>query len=476
MQRDGTVRYANPALARLAGYESPSAMIGQSMLPHWEDLGQREELHRGLAAGVVPMMSVKLRTHRGEIRHILMSATAHGDVTRGISVDVTDLHKTQLALQESLELNRRILEAMPGGVVHVKADGSIDHANPEACRVLGLGFDELTQKFTADFEAETIHEDGTPCKADHYPVSRALVTGQPQPPHTIGVRRPDGELSWAIFTAVPVIDLESGAVTGAVVTFLEITARKAAERRLRALEEQMRHAQKLESLGLLAGGIAHDFNNLLAAILGNATWVKQKLPPNAEIADSIAALETAAQRAADITRQMLTYSGRGRVTAVPVELSSLVREMAELLATVVSKRAHLQYEFAPELPLIEGDPAQLQQVVMNLILNASDAIGDSRGTIRLSTGMRRLSRKDLACAYVDEGLPEGDYAFVEVSDTGSGMDEATRSRVFDPFFTTKTKGRGLGLAASLGIVRSHRGAVELDTEKAAERRSASIYP
>jgi PAS domain S-box-containing protein len=176
---------------------------------------------------------------------------------------------TPVPSQQAEAVTRGILEAVPGGIVHVQRDGAILTANAEALRVLGLSYDALTQRYTSHFEPETIWEDGSPCPAASYPVSRALATGEPQPATTIGVRRPDGSTSWAVFRAVPLKHETTGAVTGAIVTFLDITERKAVETERAALEEQLRHAQRLDSIGQLAGGIAHDFNNLLQVILGN---------------------------------------------------------------------------------------------------------------------------------------------------------------------------------------------------------------
>jgi two-component system, cell cycle sensor histidine kinase and response regulator CckA len=462
VHRDGTIRFANNAVARMAGYPDGRAMVGMNILRHWVEPKERDMLWVEVAErGSVANFPVALEALDGTVRQLLLSVTAFGDVIRGYSVDVTREHVKERELQSALELVRSVLEAMPGGVVHVSADGSIEHANGDACRVLGLSYDQLTRRYTTDFDTETLHEDGSPCSVDHYPVTRALVTGQTQPPHTIGVRRPDGSVSWAVFRAVPVLEPGSNKVTGAVVTFFDITDRKAAEQRLRALEERVRHAQKLESLGMLAGGVAHDFNNLLAAILGNASLAKIQLSPESDAAQSLAALESAAQRAADLTRQMLTYAGRGPVEARQLDVSSFVRELADLLGTVISKKATLDLELETNLPPIEADATQLSQVLMNLILNASDALGDASGTITIRTGRRTMSTEALSLTYVDDELPAGDYLFVEVHDSGSGMDRATLQRVFDPFFTTKSTGRGLGLAATLGIVRSHKGAIEL---------------
>jgi CheY-like chemotaxis protein len=226
----------------------------------------------------------------------------------------------------------------------------------------------------------------------------------------------------------------------------------------------MQQTQKLESLGVLAGGIAHDFNNLLVAILGNAGLALMELPKESPARQTVQAIETAAQRAAELTRQMLAYSGKGKFVIEPLNLSKLVEEMAHLLEVSVSKRAVLKYRFAPNLPPIEGDATQIRQIIMNLITNASDAIGERSGVISISTGLMHCDRAYLQSSYLDSDLPEGDYVYLEVADTGEGMDEATRERIFDPFFTTKFTGRGLGLAAVLGIVRGHSGAIKLYSE------------
>jgi PAS domain S-box-containing protein len=462
VQLDGTIRFANAALARAAGFERQEAMIGENILQFYVDPEQRQRMLSELAAtGVVNAFSVTLRARDGVIRQLLLSAMLDGDVLRGVSVDVTELHGKERELRAALELNRRVLEAMPGGVVNVGADGSVNHANAEALRVLGLSQDEVTRRYTRDFETETIHEDGSPCPVDHYPATQALVTGEQPPAHTIGIRRPDGSVSWAVFRAVPVRDLESGRVSSAVVTFLDVSQRKRAEERMRSLEEQVRQSQKLESLGLMAGGVAHDFNNLLAAIMGNARLARLELAKGGDAEECLAAVETATQRAAELTRQMLTFAGRGSVNKQSISLSSAVGEMAELLATVISKQATLRLDLE-KVPDIEGDPAQIHQIVMNLILNASDSL-EGPGAVRVHTGSRDLTRSDLSSTYLDDDLPEGQYVFLEVTDTGRGMDEATRRRVFDPFFTTKATGHGLGLAATLGIVRGHRGAIELSS-------------
>jgi signal transduction histidine kinase/CheY-like chemotaxis protein/HAMP domain-containing protein len=237
-----------------------------------------------------------------------------------------------------------------------------------------------------------------------------------------------------------------------------------AEDEKRKLEAQILQTQKLESLGVLAGGIAHDFNNLLMGILGNAEMALMDLPETSAVAPLIRAIEKAGTRAAELTNQMLAYSGKGKFFVQWLNLNELIKEMADLLQVSISKKITIRYDFAEELPLIEADATQIRQIVMNLITNASEAIGDRTGLISLSTGEVVQGNGSPAEASLEEALAPGCHAYLEVSDTGCGMDEETRSRIFDPFFTTKFTGRGLGLAAVVGIVRSHKGLIQVRSQ------------
>ncbi len=245
----------------------------------------------------------------------------------------------------------------------------------------------------------------------------------------------------------------------------DITERKHAEEERRVLEQQIQHTQKLESLGVLAGGIAHDFNNLLMAILGNADLALSSLPVTSTAHVHLAEIEGAARRAADLTGQMLAYSGRGQFLIEEVNLNELVTEMGNLLEASISKRAHLTYALTESLAAVKADATQLRQVVMNLIVNASEAIGDQEGLIHISTGSVKIPAGNHSDYYLGDTPGKGDYVFIEVSDSGCGMDEETRKRIFDPFFTTKFTGRGLGLAAVQGIVHGHKGTIQIHSEK-----------
>ena len=245
----------------------------------------------------------------------------------------------------------------------------------------------------------------------------------------------------------------------------EQIARRAAE----FSEAQSRHVQKLESIGVLAGGIAHDFNNLLHVVLGNADIALSNLTTGSPAREPIEEVVRATLRAADLTRQLLAYSGKGAFVVRHLDLSTEVREMATLLRTGISKQAILAWELSPILPAVSADPTQIRQIVMNLITNASDALGDRAGTITLRTGVTRLEDLDdqhFGVRLEGEDPVDGSsdpLVYLEIGDTGSGMTPDTLSRIFDPFFSTKFTGRGLGLAAVMGIVRSHHGLIRVRT-------------
>lgn len=256
----------------------------------------------------------------------------------------------------------------------------------------------------------------------------------------------------------------------------DITERKLEEERQRALERKLQETQKLESLGVLAGGIAHDFNNLLVSILGNVGLVLVDLESNSPVREPVEQVKVAAQRAADLTRQMLAYSGKGRFVMQRISLNSVITEITQLLQVSIRKNAALRFSLMQNLPPIEGDVTQVRQVLMNLIVNASDAIGERQGTIGLTTGMVNADREYLSGSFMAPELPEGPYVFVEVADDGTGMDKDTQNKIFDPFFTTKFTGRGLGLAAVLGIVRGHGGAIKVYSEPAQGSVFRVLFP
>ncbi|MBJ6799435.1 response regulator [Geomonas propionica] len=240
------------------------------------------------------------------------------------------------------------------------------------------------------------------------------------------------------------------------------------ERRLgeekKQMEAQILHVQKLESLGVLAGGIAHDFNNILMAIMGNAELALLRLPQESPVRTNLQNIEKSSQRAADLAQQMLAYSGKGSFVIEVLDVNAVIREMSHMLEVSISKKAEMRLELDHDLPPLEVDATQIRQVIMNLVINASEAIGDHTGVISVRTGTRRLDEAELSRLWLTDRLQAGPYVYLEVADDGCGMDQETLGKIFDPFFTTKFTGRGLGMAAVLGIVRGHRGTIEVLSE------------
>ncbi|MEP6668044.1 MAG: CHASE domain-containing protein [Chthoniobacter sp.] len=295
-------------------------------------------------------------------------------------------------------------------------------------------------------------------------IRHALETpGETGTDYDLRIMRPDGTTRWIVARGAVLRDAQ-GRPVRMLGTVMDLTHQRLAEEERNRMERKLQESQKLESLGILAGGIAHDFNNLLTGILGNASFARMDIPANSPAQPSLEQVEIAAQRAADLCKQMLAYSGKGRFIVQQLDLSAVVRETADLLQVSISKSSVLKYALAENLPAISADATQIRQIIMNLVINASEAIGERSGVISVATGVMDADRAYLTEAYLSPNIPEGTYVFLEVSDNGTGMTSETRERIFDPFFTTKFTGRGLGLAAVLGIVRGHSGALKVYSE------------
>jgi len=403
--------------------------------------------------------NTRLITFRGE-RAIL-----------GVVTDVSAYKRTERALRESEQRYRRLVETCPDGITLTDLEGNLVMTNQQAAAI--HGFDSAEDLLTAGRNAFDLIAPEDRGRAEEN-ARQVLETGS--------VTRVEYTVLGKDGSRVPV-ELSASLITdpdGGPEAFIgvvrDISERKEAEAERERLRAQVQHAQKLESLGVLAGGIAHDFNNLLVAVLGNASLVLHRLPADIEIRTPIAQIEAAAHRARELTRQLLAYSGGSQLTVEAVDLDALVEEMSSLLRVSISKKVDLIVEHQPNLPPVEGDPTQLRQVVMNLLTNASEAIGERTGTVTLQTGLLDASLIDADAAYADETLPSGPLVCLTVSDTGCGMDADTRRRMFDPFYTTKFTGRGLGMSAVLGIVRGHRGAIEVKSIPGAGTRVRVVLP
>lgn len=281
------------------------------------------------------------------------------------------------------------------------------------------------------------------------------------------LRRLDGEYRWILLTCAPRIT-DDGAFLGYIGSGVDLTEH-------RRTEEALRQAQKLEGLGLLAGGIAHDFNNLLATIMGNAELARATAEACPEVHPYLDAIDTATYRASGLTRQMLAYAGKGIIKVERLDLNPVVREIGDLLHVAMSKKIDLTFDLEEGLPDLEGDVPQIQQVVMNLVTNASDAIGDTEGRIRIRTSKVHLGDGEVK-AFRNQSLDAGSYVLLEVEDSGVGMSPEVLERIFDPFYTTKVTGRGLGMSAVLGILTGHGAGYHIESAPGRGTRFQVFFP
>jgi two-component system, cell cycle sensor histidine kinase and response regulator CckA len=380
--------------------------------------------------------------------------------------DITENRRAESVLRESESSERRraaemeaIMEAVPA-VVSIARDA-------ECREIIGnrMAYEQLRLPLAVNFSKSAPEEerpknwrevkDGHDIPTEELPMQMAARTGKAVHDYEFDIVFNDGTARCWLGNTVPLFD-DSGNSRGAVGVFVDITERKRAE-------ERLRQTQKLESIGLLAGGIAHDFNNLLVGVIGNASLALEMASPEGQEADLLERVIRSGEQLAHLTRQMLAYAGKGRFVLEHLDLSELVPQMNVLIQPSVPKRIGLHFELDRDLPPIEADRGQLQQVFMNLVLNSAEAIGGGTGVISVKTGVRQLDEASIRSHTELANVSPGSYVFLEVRDTGCGMDLATRSRIFDPFFSTKFAGRGLGLAAVGGIVRGHKGAIQVET-------------
>jgi two-component system cell cycle sensor histidine kinase/response regulator CckA len=374
-----------------------------------------------------------------------------------LSEETTELKKTVQELTRREEQLRVLFETSQAGIILVDLAGVITVANSRMAEMFGCTMEELIGSRYPDH----VHPEHLGEGDDRM---RKLISGEID--HVATERhyiRKDGSDFWGYLSGRRHEDAD-GNLISLVGHITDVTERMLAEKERLNLEQQLLHAQKLESLGVLAGGIAHDFNNILMAIIGNADLALMRISRESPAVENLQRIENAAAQAADLAKQMLAYSGKGKFVVENIDLNRLLEEMLHMLEVSISKKAILRLNLHRPLPPVEADATQMRQIVMNLVINASEAIGDKSGVIAITTGCMDCDRSYLKGVWLDENLSDGLYVYLEIADTGCGMDKETQSRLFDPFFTTKFTGRGLGMAAVLGIVRGHKGAVRVYSE------------
>ena len=454
LDRDATIQFINYTLPHL----SVEQVVGTSVLQYVQEADRpryerafAEVLQSGSsrslelpAEGATWWLTrlIPIKTDGDEVEAVLVIAT-----------DITERKRSEEALRESENKFRALAETTTAAIFMFQGAQML-YANPAAEQITGYSHDEILHMtfwdvIHPDFR-DLVKERGL-ARQEHADVPARWE---------VKLRTKAGEARWVDYVGTPFEYSGRPAVLG---TAVDITERRQAEDERRNLEAQVRHAQKLESLGVLAGGIAHDFNNLLTGILGSASLAIMKIPDDSPAKEQLQRILTASEKAAELTNQMLAYAGKGRFVVGPVDLNQLVQEVIALVRTSISKKTKLRESFAENLPNIEADKTQLHQVLMNLITNASEALDGNEGDVLIRTGALEARSNTEGPEGPEGGKPVA-QVFLEVSDTGAGMDVDTKDKIFDPFFTTKFTGRGLGLAAVQGIVRAHGGTIRVDSK------------
>lgn len=466
----GRVQAANGACARALG-TSAQELVGRSVfdfLPPdvaerrraWlaETVSTGQAIHRDDADGPLRYDNLiyPIRDDDGLVKHVAVFAR-----------DITERRAAEQALARSEQRYRTIVETAQEGIWLMDRDNRVTFVNDRMARLLGYEVADMTGRPLSDFLDDESRA--------HVQQQSERLRSQTSAQFEVRFRRRDAGALWTLVSASSRFD-ETGSYVGALGMCTDITDRRRAEQERQRLEQRIMQAQKLESLGVLAGGIAHDFNNLLQAILGHAELALDAAAGDTTITESLQEIRAAGQRAATISGQMLAYSGRGGLAREIVSVSDVISNMSHMLRLSVSRKTHLHQHLMPDLPPVRVDVSLLRQAVLNLVINASEALEDREGDITVNTGCLQWSRGDLQELVGAPELPEGAYVHVEVKDTGSGMDHAIMEHMFDPFFSTKFPGRGLGLPVVQGFARAHQGGIRVHSRHGEGTTIAVVLP
>jgi two-component system, cell cycle sensor histidine kinase and response regulator CckA len=459
---DDANRYAKARVLRQAGYsvveaanggealrqvthDPPDLVLLDVRLPDVSGFEICRQIKANVNAVAIPVLQMSASFRDDQSKVTGLECGADGYITEPVesSVLVATIaaflrtRRAEQAVRERALEWQATFDAIADGVALVDTKGGIVRSN----RALG----SLLNRPAGELIGANLDQFFSPAAGDP-DIWHGLETGQRQL-----AERSAGERSFTL--AVDPVRDPDGQLSGGVCIVCNVTESK-------LMKERLWHKQKLESIGLLAGGVAHDFNNLLLGILGNATLALEALTDPQSTERALRDIVRASERAADLTRQLLAYAGKGKFVMQPVDLSGIVTGMLPLVKASYSRKVDLILNLDDNLPAVKADKAQIEQIVMNLLINAAEAIGEGAGTVTVTTKLLHFA-EDQRGRYLSENEVRGSYVSMIVSDDGIGMDEKTVRQIFDPFFTTKFMGRGLGLSAVLGIVRGHRGAIRV---------------
>jgi PAS domain S-box-containing protein len=456
---DGSIFAANPAACRILGRSQEEiCRAGRAGILDTSDpalpaaLEERERTGRARAeltalwpdGSRVPV----------EVSSAVLERNGPSSLTVMFLWDVSERSRAREALRSERELLDRVFSVLEDPVVVVDfRTRLLVRANRAAEAVFGWTCEEMVGRDTSFLHVDQEHFREYGRLLEEAYATRGWFEGE------FPMRRKSGEVFPARHLARTV---RHGELSLAVGMIRDLTSQRRAEAERARLESALLQAQKMESLSAFAGGVAHDFNNLLVAVLANAEAVAAAMPPDAPGRAALDDVAAAARRGAALVRQLLAYAGRARVVRQPLDLSRAVGDVLHILRASVPRKIALETDLAERAPLL-GDRGQLGQVVINLVLNAAEAIGDREGHIAISTGVEKCPAGHPTLALVQPPLEAGPYSWLEVRDDGAGMPPEVTSRIFDPFFSTRSVGRGLGLSAVAGVVRAHGGAVQVES-------------
>lgn len=472
--REIEVMFLNAHITEISGYQASEHISNPylwSNLVHPDDQEAYGRYMHEVGHGQTMEQTYRILDKSKSVRWIfeksqrIDSPESEYDVIQGLILDITEMHMMAEELRTSDERFKLLVQSMRELVITLDIERRVSGVYGSSADV-PIGIVPRVGQRLADLLPEP-----TAGLHQHY-----LILAEQGLPQSFEWSINQHDCEWYLLTSLSAVMHEEKGFQGFVIVVKDITEIKMAEIERRQLDNKIQQAQRLESLGLMAGGIAHDFNNLLTGVMGHTSLAMENVPQSSLLYRELVHIETATQYASELVKQMLAYSGHSTIQKSVLKLSSTIEDMTQLLMVSIPKDITITMNLDPDVLEIEADLVQIQQVLMNLIINAGEAMGDSTGHITIETFSRRFEEDELAQGYMNDELHAGDYTVLQITDTGCGMDTNTAEKLFDPFFTTKFTGRGLGMAAVLGILLSHSGGIKVNSSLGEGSCFTLIFP